>query len=50
MTNSEKFILKEQGAKGAVISVLKIFDGRSYDFANSALNIAKKIFELRINI
>ena len=42
MTNAEKFILKEAGAKEAVVSLLKIFDGKSYQFANAALNTAKK--------
>ena len=42
MTNAEKFILKEAGAKDAVVALLKIFDGKSYQFANAALNTAKK--------
>ena len=42
MTNMEKFILKESGAKETVIALLKLFDGKSYQFANSALNVAKK--------
>ena len=41
MTNTEKFILQESGAKEAVVALLKIFDGKSYQFANSALNAAK---------
>ena len=41
MTNAEKFILKETGGKEAVTALLKIFDGKSYKFANSALNAAK---------
>ena len=42
MTNTEKFILKESGAKEAVTALLKIFDGKSYQFANATLNAAKK--------
>ena len=42
MTNTEKFILKESGAKETVIALLKLFDGKSYQFANSVLNVAKK--------
>ena len=42
MTSTEKFILKEAGAKDAVVALLKIFDGKSYQFANAALNTAKK--------
>ena len=42
MTSTEKFILQESGAKEAVIALLKIFDGKSYQFANAALNTAKK--------
>ena len=30
MTNTEKFILKESGAKETVIALLKLFDGKSY--------------------
>ena len=41
MTNVEKFILKEKGAKEAVEMLLALFDGKSYKFANSALNAAK---------
>ena len=41
MTNTEKFILKEKDAKEAVTALLKIFDGKSYKFANAALNTAK---------
>lgn len=41
MTNAEKFILKEKGAKDAIIALLKIFDGKSYEFANAVLNTAK---------
>ena len=41
MTNTEKFILKESGAKEAVTALLKIFDGKSYQFANATLNAAK---------
>ena len=41
MTNTEKFILKEKGAKEAVEMLLALFDGKSYKFANSALNVAK---------
>lgn len=42
MTNTEKFILKENGAKEAVTSLLKVLDGKSYSFADSALKTAKK--------
>ena len=42
MTNTEKFILKESGAIEAVVALLKIFDGKNYQFANAALNSAKK--------
>lgn len=42
MTTTEKFLLKESGAKETVTALLKIFDGKSYQFANSALNVAKK--------
>ena len=41
MTNAEKFILKEKGAKEAIEMLLALFDGKSYKFANSALNAAK---------
>ena len=41
MTNTEKFILKEKDAKSTVIALLKLFDGKSYKFANAALNTAK---------
>ena len=41
MTNAEKFILKEKEAKETVIALLSLFNGRSYKFANSALNAAK---------
>ena len=41
MTNTEKFILKEKEAKKTVIALLSLFNGRSYKFANSALNAAK---------
>ena len=41
MTNAEKFILKESGAKETVIALLSLFNGKSYKFANSALNAAK---------
>ena len=41
MTNTEKFILKEKGAKEIVMSIISVFDGKSYKFANSALNAAK---------
>ena len=42
MTNTEKFILNDKGAKDAVVALLKIFDGKNYQFANAALNTAKK--------
>ena len=42
MTNTEKFILKEKDAKETVIALLSLFNGKSYKFANAALNIAKK--------
>ena len=41
MTNTEKFVLKEKGAKETVEMLLALFDGKSYKFANSALNAAK---------
>lgn len=41
MTNTEKFILKEKGAKEIVMSIVSVFDGKSYKFANAALNAAK---------
>jgi len=41
MTNTEKFILKEKGAKEIVMSIISVFDGKSYKFANAALNAAK---------
>ena len=41
MTNAEKFILKEKEGKETVIALLSLFNGRSYKFANSALNAAK---------
>ena len=41
MTNAEKFILKEKEGKETVIALLSLFDGRSYKFANSALNAVK---------
>ena len=41
MTNTEKFILKENGAKETVTEILKVFNGKSYKFANAALNAAK---------
>jgi len=41
MTNTEKFLMKEKGAKEAVEMLLALFDGKSYKFANSALNAAK---------
>ena len=41
MTNAEKFMLKEKGAKEIVMSIISVFDGKSYKFANSALNAAK---------
>lgn len=41
MTNSEKFLLKEKDAKEIVTALVKLFDGKSYKFANSALNAAK---------
>ena len=41
MTNTEKFILKESGAKETVTEILKVFNGKSYKFANAALNAAK---------
>lgn len=41
MTNAEKFILKEKEAKETVIALLSLFNGKSYKFANSALNTAK---------
>ena len=41
MTNTEKFVLKEDGAKETVTAILKLFDGKSYKFANAALNAAK---------
>ncbi len=41
MTNTEKFILKEDGAKETVTAILKLFDGKSYKFSNAALNAAK---------
>lgn len=41
MTSTEKFILKEEGAREAVVALLKVFDGKSYKFANTALNTAK---------
>ena len=42
MTNTEKFILEENGAKETVTEILKILDGKSYSFADSALKTAKK--------
>ena len=41
MTNAEKFILKEKGAKETVRALVTLFHGKSYKFANSALNAAK---------
>ena len=41
MTNSEKFLLKEKDAKEIVTALVKLFDGKSYKFANAALNAAK---------
>mgnify|MGYP003571266274 CR=1 FL=1 len=41
MTNTEKFLLKENGAKEIVMSIISVFDGKSYKFANAALNAAK---------
>ena len=41
MTNVEKLILKEKGAREAIEMLLALFDGKSYKFANSALNAAK---------
>lgn len=41
MTNSEKFILKEKDSKETLIVLLSLFNGKSYKFANSALNTAK---------
>jgi len=41
MTNLEKFILKEKDAKEIVVELLRLFDGKSYKFANAALNTAK---------
>lgn len=41
MTNAEKFILKEKNAKETVVALLTLFDGKSYQFANAALNTAK---------
>ena len=41
MTTTEKFLTKENGAKDSVIAVLKIFDGKSYKFANATLNTVK---------
>lgn len=41
MTNAEKFILKEKDAKETVRALVSLFNGKSYKFANSALNAAK---------
>ncbi len=41
MTTTERFILKENGAKETVRALVSLFNGKSYKFANSALNAAK---------
>ena len=41
MTNTEKFILKGEETKDAVLTILAVLDGKSYKFSNAALNAAK---------
>ncbi len=42
MTTTEKFLVQEKDAKETVTELLKMFDGKSYRFANAALNTVKK--------
>ena len=41
MTDTEKFILKGEETKDAVLTILAVLDDKSYKFSNAALNAAK---------